>query len=290
MTPRRRGRPEPGLAGGNEPARRRAHDPALDRRREYRVDDLARAAGTTVRNVRAYQERGLLPPPRRSGRVALYSAAHLARLRLVVTLLERGYTLASIGELVRAVDRGEDVAAVLGLDATLAAPWAVREERWVRLADLVEALGRDVARALPDALDAGLLEPAGDGRYRVTNPAALDVGSLLVEAGVPLDEVLKAARRLGTDIDALAGRLVALVETHVVEPLGVPMPAKGLRQLEALVVRLRPLVTRVVEAELARAMEQEIRRRLGQHLERLAPVAARSAGRRSARGAGPRGG
>ena len=28
---------------------------------EYRIDDLARAAGTTVRNVRAYQDRGLLP-------------------------------------------------------------------------------------------------------------------------------------------------------------------------------------------------------------------------------------
>jgi DNA-binding transcriptional MerR regulator len=30
---------------------------------EYRIDELAREAGTTVRNVRAYQERGLLAPP-----------------------------------------------------------------------------------------------------------------------------------------------------------------------------------------------------------------------------------
>ena len=29
---------------------------------EYTVDELARAAGSTVRNVRAYQDRGLLPP------------------------------------------------------------------------------------------------------------------------------------------------------------------------------------------------------------------------------------
>ena len=49
---------------------------------DYRIDDLARAAGTTVRNVRAYQERGLLPPPRREGRVALYGDAHLARHRV----------------------------------------------------------------------------------------------------------------------------------------------------------------------------------------------------------------
>ena len=46
---------------------------------EYRIDDLARAAGTSVRNVRYYQDGGMLPPPRRQGRVALYSEAHLAR-------------------------------------------------------------------------------------------------------------------------------------------------------------------------------------------------------------------
>src|SRR5436305_1643105 len=45
---------------------------------EYRIDELAREAGTTVRNVRAYQDRGLLPPPRRSGRVGLYTDAHLS--------------------------------------------------------------------------------------------------------------------------------------------------------------------------------------------------------------------
>ncbi|MBM2600552.1 MerR family DNA-binding transcriptional regulator, partial [Pseudomonas sp. BDPW] len=30
---------------------------------------MARAAGSSVRNVRAYQDRGLLPPPERRGRV-----------------------------------------------------------------------------------------------------------------------------------------------------------------------------------------------------------------------------
>ncbi|MDT7598572.1 MAG: hypothetical protein QOK26_649, partial [Pseudonocardiales bacterium] len=40
---------------------------------EYRIDELARFAGTTSRNVRAYQERGLLPPPRKEGRVGIYT-------------------------------------------------------------------------------------------------------------------------------------------------------------------------------------------------------------------------
>jgi DNA-binding transcriptional MerR regulator len=40
---------------------------------EYRVAEVARLAGMTVRNVRVYQDRGLLPPPRRQGRIGLYS-------------------------------------------------------------------------------------------------------------------------------------------------------------------------------------------------------------------------
>jgi len=41
------------------------------------IDELARAAGTTVRNVRVYQDRGLLAPPERRGRLGLYGPDHL---------------------------------------------------------------------------------------------------------------------------------------------------------------------------------------------------------------------
>jgi len=95
----------------------RADAPAGGSGVEYRIDELARLAGTTVRNVRAYQDRGLLPPPRRSGRVGLYTRQHLARLELITRLLERGYTLANIGELISAWEAGTDVAGLLGLEA-----------------------------------------------------------------------------------------------------------------------------------------------------------------------------
>lgn len=238
--------------------------------REYRVDELARAAGTTVRNVRAYQDRGLLPPPRRDGRVGLYSDAHLARLRLVGTLLDRGYTLASIGELLGAWERGHDVATVLGLEATLGAPWVEQRADLVDAEELLATFGRGAASFLAEAEGIGILVREPGGRYRVTNPAALEVGRLLVGAGVPLDEVLGAARRLRSDVEGVADRLVALVEAHVVGPLGRTVAADELRRLGALVESLRPLVTRLVDTELGLAMEEVIRRRLGEHLERLA--------------------
>ena len=61
--------------------------------RQLRIDDLARESGVSVRNVRAYQERGLLQPPQRVGRVAFYGEEHLKRLSVIVSLLERGYKI-----------------------------------------------------------------------------------------------------------------------------------------------------------------------------------------------------
>src|SRR5215467_7263554 len=86
---------------------------------EYRIDELARLAATTVRNVRVYQDRGLLAPPRRDGRVGIYTDAHLARLRLIGRLLRRGYTFAIIGEMLAVWERGGDLAEILDLESAI---------------------------------------------------------------------------------------------------------------------------------------------------------------------------
>lgn len=237
---------------------------------EYRIDELARAAGTTVRNVRAYQDRGLLLPPRRTGRAGVYSTAHLARLRLIGSLLERGYTLANIAELLGAWERGQDVGAVLGLEAALVTPAASAGGQVVDAAGLAAAFGPDATGLLDDALAIGILQPAGDRGYVVVDPFVLEVGRLLVSAGVPLAEVLAAAKALRSHVEALARLFVGLVETHVVEPMGAPMPPEGVRALASLVASLRPLASEVVAAELGLAMDGEIRRRLGDYLARRA--------------------
>lgn len=233
------------------------------------MDELARLGGTTVRNVRAYQDRGLLPTPRRVGRVVVYSDDHLARLRLIGSLLDRGYTLANIGELLAAWERGADVGDLLGLERALAGPWTGRPAGNVARAELDDMVGDDAA-ALEEAVRLGLLEPEPDGQFRVPNPPALEIGRLLVSSGVPLGAVLDVARLLRRDIGEIARRFVELVDVHVVEPAESQLSGDSLRALATLVEQLRPLAVDVVEVELARAMEAEIRARLGAHLERLA--------------------
>src|SRR3954447_10118770 len=83
------------------------------------IDELARRAGTTTRNVRAYQERGLLPPPEKQGRVGVYDDGHLARLLLIASLLDRGFSLASIRALFDGWQAGHSIRDVLGLEEAL---------------------------------------------------------------------------------------------------------------------------------------------------------------------------
>src|ERR1051325_8929391 len=110
---------------------------------EYSIDELAREAGTTVRNVRVYQDRGLLPPPERRGRLGLYGPDHLRRLRLVLRMLGRGYPLAAIRELVEAWEEQRDLGSVLGLEEAITAPYQAEGPRHMTGARLRELLGGD---------------------------------------------------------------------------------------------------------------------------------------------------
>ena len=76
----------------------------------------------SVRNVRFYTSRGLVPPPIRRGRSGFYSADHVARLELVQDLQSHGFTLAAIEKYVAGIPASatpEDIA----LHRTMLAPW-----------------------------------------------------------------------------------------------------------------------------------------------------------------------
>jgi DNA-binding transcriptional MerR regulator len=242
------------------------------RRVEYRIDELARLAGTTVRNVRAYQDRGLLPSPRREGRVGLYSDAHLARLRLIANLLERGYTMANIAELVGAWENGHDIGNLLGFEAILTTPWS--DERSVtmtegQLAQVFAGVDEDVAATARDiAVRTGILEVDGDA-FRVLMPGVIETGAVLVRAGVPLEAVMVLAQRMLTDIDDVARLFVDVVDDYVIEPLGELLPPERVPDLIELVDRLRPLAKQVVESTLSAAMDRTIKERFGERLERF---------------------
>ncbi|PIE27746.1 MAG: hypothetical protein CSA58_02685 [Micrococcales bacterium] len=119
------------------------------------MERLADLAGMTPRNVRAYQQRGLLAPPKRSGRNAWYSWDHLARLRLVSALHEHGLTLKVIADL---VERGAADAELARLDREeLSATWA-KSTRVPMAPGVAQWLTEDAKTLRRQLLDVGLIE------------------------------------------------------------------------------------------------------------------------------------
>lgn len=223
------------------------------------VDELARRAATTTRNVRHYQTIGILPPPRRAGRAGRYDGGHLARLRLIARLQEQGFSLAGIAGLVRAWEQGRSLGDVLGFEEALTGPWSDEAAEDMTLDELAGLFPEAILR--PDlglaAVEQGLVRPVGD-HFSVPSPSLLRAGADLVAAGVPLEATLAELSALRADLDRIAGRLVALFDRWVWQPfLDTGMPAERLPEVTERLRRLRPLAGVVVNVLLAGAMERQ---------------------------------
>lgn len=234
---------------------------------EYTIDELARAAGTTVRNARAYQERGLMPPPQRRGRAGVYTAEHLARLRLIGRLLERGYTQANIAELIAAWQQGRDLHEVLGLESELTRPWSKEQPGEITLPQLMKAFhGQYSPSDIARAVELGILERDGL-RFRVPSPRLLQVGIEFAQVGIPLRSLLEIVARLRSNVERVADELIQLIVGMVDRyETGQLPPAEDVPKLAALIGRLRPLADQAIDAEVSRAMERALGRFLGDRL------------------------
>ena len=60
------------------------------------IGELAQRTGMTIRNIRAHQTRGLLPPPEVQGRTGYYNEEHVARIELTREMQAEGLNLEAI--------------------------------------------------------------------------------------------------------------------------------------------------------------------------------------------------
>jgi DNA-binding transcriptional MerR regulator len=225
---------------------------------ERTIDELAAHVGLPSSTIRLYQTRGLLPPPRKEGRVGYYGAGHVARIELIGRLQDRGFSLAAIAELVAGWEGGRSLDEVLGLEQRvpgLGRPAPLR----LAVAELAERFpGVEIT---PDTMRRvvamGLVELADDGSVVVADPGFLDVGAALVALGFPLDDVLDEAGRLEAVTDEVAERFAALFDQHVWRPFADEgMPAERLGEVTEVLAQLAVLAERVVQASLQRSLDR----------------------------------
>ncbi|MCM2391435.1 MerR family transcriptional regulator [Streptomyces albipurpureus] len=245
--------------------------PAGQQVTEYRIEDLAHHSGATVRTIRAYQDRGLLPKPERRGRSNVYGPAHLTRLHRIADLLDRGYTLASIKELLEAWDTGRGLGGVLGLVAEVQGPWTDELPARTTRDELIERFGgmADEA-AIAEAVELGVIEPlpGREGEFIVPSPQELSVAVELHAAGLPLVAISVHLRELRVQVEHMASRFLEFTTEHVFSRYldHHPPTDTAAAELAELVRRLRPLAQHTVDAELARAMRMFATRHLRHHL------------------------
>lgn len=232
----------------------------------FRVDDLAARTGVRIDTIRFYQSRGLLPAPRRQGRIALYETEHLVCLRRIRGLLGQGFTLAQIAKL---LDPGT-------ADSEPLLQALVQEqvgERTYSRSELAHEAG------LPEALlvaaqAANLLQPLQlDGSERFSQ-ADLDMARAALEilnAGFPLQDLIALASDHAAAVRATAERAITLFDEHVRKPALRSAPDSPVtRAFQSLL----PQVTRLVALHFQRTLVNRALERLSESGDREALRAA----------------
>jgi len=183
-----------------------------------RVDELAARSGLSVDTVRFYQSKGLLGQPEREGRIAWYSNAHLEQLERVRALKERGFTL----DFIRRLLTGELDPIDAALAAAVSAPLPGEDAEGTELMSREQlAAHTGVSETLLEAIArTGLLfSDAGETGYTSADADAVRAGLKLLEAGLPLSELLDLARRHDTAMTAIAEQAVDVFVRFVRDPL-----------------------------------------------------------------------
>jgi DNA-binding transcriptional MerR regulator len=226
------------------------------------IDELARETGMTVRNIRSYQTRGLLPGPQMRGRVAYYGAEHIERLALIQELQADGLSLQLVERLVaeRADATGRLVALRRGVLLSLQTdvPETLTRET------LVERFGDYDGAVIERALALGTIVEQPDGRFLVPRPAVLGIGEEVMGQGVSVQHALDVVEVTQRACEAAAQAFVGMVMKDVWVPFDAAgRPEEQWPEIAETIERLRPLGSELMMAMLPPLIAAEVERAFG---------------------------
>ena len=231
------------------------------------IDELARYTRLTVRNIRAYQSRGLVPPPELRGRTGYYNEAHVARIELIRELQSEGFNLEAIRRLIEGA--GGETEEVLRFTQAVREPFEREEPQEVGLTELAERWGeRADPRILRRAVELGLLREIGEGRYEERSPRLGSAGLELARLGVDPErglDVIAAARK---HADGVAEAYVQLFLNEIWKPFVADgRPEERWPEVRDAIERLRPLAAEVLLAVFGLAMTEATEHAFGRELD-----------------------
>ncbi|MFC7506140.1 MerR family transcriptional regulator [Nocardioides sp. CPCC 206347] len=236
-----------------------ANDISSDQVARLTVDELAAAAGMTVRTVRYYAGLGLIPPPERRGRQAFYADLHVARLKLVRALQDHDLSLTAIEDYLARIpaDGNADEVAVRALALTT---WSPQPPEVVSRAELERRAGRALDERTLDLLAAvGVIEHA-EGRFELQ--PGFDATVRLLSLDVGADGIRAAGLAVKRHSEALAEELTEIFAQQVVGPYRARShhTPEEAATFQSTIVQLRQLTLEAVVSGFQRAANQVINR------------------------------
>lgn len=228
------------------------------------IDELAQRTGVTVRNIRAHQSRGLLPPPVVRARTGYYGPDHVTRLELIREMQAEGFNLKAISRLLEQTNGagGE----VLGFMGSVLSPFADEDPEYVTRNELAARFAITDRKLLARAEKARLVVALGEDRFEVPSPRLLRAGEAVAALGVPVDHALAVLEQINRSSQAVADAFIRLFRDDVLRPIETSGDAAGWARAAAAVEHLRPLASEALLAAFQQVMTHSVEKALGEEL------------------------
>jgi DNA-binding transcriptional MerR regulator len=241
------------------------------------IGELAKRTGMTIRNIRAHQTRGLLPPPQVQGRTGYYNEEHVARIELTREMQAEGLNLEAIRRVLEST--GGSSKEMVDFARAVRAPFEDETPEIFGPADFATSWNLDEVdeRLLKRAEKLGVLRVLADGNIEVISPRLHRAATRLIEFGVSPSAAVALAAKLHEHADAVARAYIDLFTEQIWEPFDkAGRPEEDWHEVLEALETMRPLASDALLAMFQITM--------GEETERAAERTLRNAGKPARRG------
>ena len=246
------------------------------------IGELARRTGMTVRNIRAHQTRGLLPPPDVHGRTGYYTEEHVARIELTREMQGEGLNLEAIRRVLESTEGSS--AEIVDFARAVRAPFEDETPEIFEPRELAEIWG---AKELDPKLirqgeKLGILRELPEGKLEALSPRLQRAGGALVELGISPEAALDTAAKLRRQAEGVSRAFVDLFVKEIWEPFDkAGRPEEDWPKVREALDRMRPLASDALLAMFQITMGEATERAGERTLRNAAKPAKKRSKRRS---------
>lgn len=235
------------------------------------IEELSRRTGLTVRSIRAYQSRKLLPPPEVRGRTGYYDERHVDRIELIKDLQSEGLKLDSIARMLDNAGRSD--ADLLRFTRTVAGLFGDAPGAMATVEDLRQRFGvsaQEEKAVLARAEKLGIIRAVGGEQYEVLSTRLLEAGEHAVHTlGLSAEEALRVVEKLRRHSDGVATAYLDLYVERVWAPfVDAGQPGEEWSGVQEALEMVRNLATEALVASFELVMSERIDEVFGREIAR----------------------